>query len=552
MAIDEDIHIPGYDLIEHVAKGGMSSVYRARQHIFERDVALKIMRQDLSEDEHFNERFMQESLIVAKLHHSHIVQVYDVGEVSHHCFIAMEFLSGGVLKAKMANGLPIKKSISVLKQMASALDFAHQKGIVHRDIKPDNIMFREDGAAVLTDFGIAKDKGADMELTQTGAILGTPKYMAPEQIRGEFIGPATDLYSLGVVFYEMLTGFVPFTGPDFISIAHKHLSDPIPELSGRHAPFQGILNKLMAKNPDDRFARAGEIYLALDDLAKHINNPDIEETIFSDGGLAEFTSNATFDSLARKMGEQAPPVNDDGNSDFSGSEFEPVEKTMLLNQATGFNAKKLLPLALGVSVAMAVGVIGWLTLKFAASPSDNPVIEERVVETPPTNQGNPNLPLIQQLLEAAQRNLNADQLTTPASNNAFDKYQQILSMDSGNSAAQSGLLSIARRYAELGMAQLRRGNVSEANRYLQQAQAVNVEAEEVSNLMAAVTRALSETNRAQQGIQSKANALQIEGLLNLAENAARAGNAEDARERYREVLRIDPGNVVAKERLDKL
>ena len=261
-----DLEIPGYDINERIGSGGMASVYRASQSNFQRDVALKVLRQDLGSDEKYSERFVQESQIIAKLHHSHIVQVYDVGQFKNLFYVAMEFLSGRNLSEMLRQQrVDRTRAVRIFSQIASALDYSHQKGIVHRDVKPDNIMFRDDGAAVLTDFGIAKDTDAAMELTQTGTIMGTPKYMSPEQIRGGTVSPCSDLYSLGVVFYQMLTGGVPYSGATLVEVAVKHLNEPIPTLDDELAHFQPIIDKILAKKPEERYLRGKEI---LNDLAK--------------------------------------------------------------------------------------------------------------------------------------------------------------------------------------------------------------------------------------------------------------------------------------------
>lgn len=298
-----DLEIPGYDIIERIGSGGMASVYRASQKTFQRDVALKVLRQDLGSDEKYSERFVQESQIIARLHHSHIVQVYDVGQFKNLFYVAMEFLSGRNLSEMLRQQrVDRNRAVRIFSQIASALDYSHQKGIVHRDVKPDNIMFRDDGAAVLTDFGIAKDTDASMELTQTGTIMGTPKYMSPEQIRGGTVSPSSDLYSMGVVFFQMLTGSVPYSGATLVEVAVKHLNEPIPTLDDHLSHFQPIIDKILAKKPEDRYHRGKEI---LNDLAKvehrAVNvllDTDDEEDLLHDTGrlMAPIVDEADLDN----------------------------------------------------------------------------------------------------------------------------------------------------------------------------------------------------------------------------------------------------------------
>lgn len=254
-----EVKIPGYRIFESLGNGGMASVYRARQVLSERDVALKILKVNASDDLSFYKRFIMESHVIAKLKHPHIVSVYGMGEVNKDRYIAMEFLTGGDLNDYLNKGCTRREALTIVKQVASALDFAHAKGIVHRDIKPDNIMFRTNGRAVLTDFGVAKNLGDDLSLTQTGLVVGTPKYMSPEQLKGENVTGAADLYSLGVVFFALLAGRLPYNGNDIMSVAYKHIYDPIPRLPPSSMVFQSVIDALMAKSPSDRFERGADV-----------------------------------------------------------------------------------------------------------------------------------------------------------------------------------------------------------------------------------------------------------------------------------------------------
>ncbi len=260
--------IPGYSMRYTLGQGGMAEVFLAHQQSFDRLVAIKVMDNSLIEDPHYAERFLREARIVAKLSHPHIVPVFDVGVLDGHHYLAMEHLSGGDLKTRIREGMNAKAALRVLREMASALDFAHTKGYVHRDIKPDNILFREDGSAVLTDFGIARPRETDMDLTQAGTVVGTPKYMAPEQCQGKVVDGRADLYALGIVFVEMLTGKPPFDGPDPVAVAIQHLQGPVPSLKGSLAPYQTLIDQLLAKDPDDRLASGAELIKAIDALTR--------------------------------------------------------------------------------------------------------------------------------------------------------------------------------------------------------------------------------------------------------------------------------------------
>lgn len=270
--IPKDLQVPGYDIEALLGKGGMATVYKARQQSFAREVALKVLNPNLGSDGDFTQRFMQESLIVARLHHSHIVQVYDVGQFDRYSYLCMEYLSGGDLAKKLARGLPLKETIIIIKQLASALDFAHRRNIIHRDIKPENILFREDGAAVLTDFGVAKELQASSEFTQTGLVIGTPKYMSPEQISGEEVDHRADLYALGVVFYRCLTNYVPFNGKDMMTTAYLQHHEPVPKLPEVVSCFQPLINHMLAKEANLRVQSGNEVVEALEDIQRSAYN----------------------------------------------------------------------------------------------------------------------------------------------------------------------------------------------------------------------------------------------------------------------------------------
>jgi len=261
-----DIAIPGYEIEQELGQGAMATVYLATQRSLERKVALKVMAAALAADASFCERFLREGKTLARLSHPHTVTIYDIGNVGHYYYMAMEFLPNGTLKERIAAGLNPAQGLLYLRHIAEALGYAHSLGLVHRDVKPANILFRANGTAVLSDFGIAKSLDDRTQFTQAGFSVGTPSYMSPEQARGQQIDGRADLYALGVVFYEILTGKLPYTGSDSLSTALAHLTEPLPELPINHGQYQGILRKLLAKDPAERFANADALIAALDQL----------------------------------------------------------------------------------------------------------------------------------------------------------------------------------------------------------------------------------------------------------------------------------------------
>ncbi|MBR9912659.1 MAG: SUMF1/EgtB/PvdO family nonheme iron enzyme [Gammaproteobacteria bacterium] len=259
--------IPGYLIVRKLSQGGMATVYLAIQLSVGREVALKVMSPALNADPTFSERFQREANIVGQLSHPNIVPIYDIGCHGDLNYIAMDYLAGGSVLDKMATGISQASALDITAQIALALDHAHEKGYVHRDIKPENILFRADGSAVLTDFGVARTLSDASRVTSIGTVVGTPYYMSPEQARGTPLDGRADLYSLGVLLYEMLTGSAPFRADDAVAIAIMHLTAAPPKLPPQHASVQPLLDKLLAKQADDRFQRGRDVAAAIQLLA---------------------------------------------------------------------------------------------------------------------------------------------------------------------------------------------------------------------------------------------------------------------------------------------
>ena len=257
-----------YEILEELGRGGMAIVFKAREKQLERDVAIKVLPFSLAFDKEFVERFQREARTSAKLEHPGIIPIYRVGKSGRVIYFVMKFLRGKPLSSVLAarGTLPPSEIRLILLQVARALAYAHKGGIVHRDIKPDNIMFDEHGQAVVTDFGIAKAASGG-KLTGTGMSIGTPHYMSPEQARAQSLDGRSDLYSLGVVAFQCLVGHVPFDGEDSFSIGYKHIMEEIPtpplETYDQRTLFE-ITKRMMAKSPDDRFQTADDLVQALE------------------------------------------------------------------------------------------------------------------------------------------------------------------------------------------------------------------------------------------------------------------------------------------------
>lgn len=267
------MELSGYTIHKPLGAGGMATVFSGTQESFGRKVAIKVLDSHNSQDEELTSRFIREAKMVAGLAHPNIIPVYDVGQNNGNIYMSMEYLSGGDLDQWIKCGLLPEDALKIVGEIAQALQFSHDKGIIHRDIKPGNIMFRENNSAVLTDFGIARAKTEQRNLTQQNTVLGTPRYMSPEQLTGETIDGRSDLYALGVVFYEMLMRRVPFDADSYNALSMKHLNADIPQLPKSLQLFQPLLEKLMAKKPEDRFQNGREVFKICEKLRQQLKQP---------------------------------------------------------------------------------------------------------------------------------------------------------------------------------------------------------------------------------------------------------------------------------------
>lgn len=319
-----------YQIIKSIGEGGMANVYLAYDTILDRNVAVKVLRGDLSNDEKFVRRFQREALAASSLSHPNIVEVYDVGEDNGEYYIVMEYIEGKHLKnlLKKRGKLTLSEAVDIMLQITDGMAAAHDSYIIHRDIKPQNIMILENGLVKITDFGIAMAMNAT-QLTQTNSVMGSVHYLPPEQASGQGSTLQSDIYSMGIVMYELLTGELPFKGDNAVEIALKHLKEPIPDIREKlpNVPnsIYNIIKKATAKNPKNRYNDAREMH---EDLLTCLDDTRANEPIIA----FKYPENDTDDAkLAKMVKENKKEVVEEAN---------PKKEEVIAKKITGDDLKK--------------------------------------------------------------------------------------------------------------------------------------------------------------------------------------------------------------------
>ncbi|HEY7123873.1 MAG TPA: protein kinase [Ktedonobacterales bacterium] len=271
---------------EPLGQGGMARVYKGFQEHLDRWVAIKVLPPYYAADPNFVNRFKLEAQAMARLTHPNIITVHDAGEQDGRLYIVMAYMSRGTLKDQMARSMEASRALPIIRQVAEALNYAHERSIIHRDVKPVNVLFDDDGRAVLSDFGIAKImESAEHRLTRPGAGVGTPEYMSPEQCRGDPVSSRADVYALGITLYEMLTGRTPFQADNYTALAHAHIYEPVPPptlFNSRISPaVEAVIMRALAKEPAHRFIRATDFSQALE---RAISGGELPGESLVDGG----------------------------------------------------------------------------------------------------------------------------------------------------------------------------------------------------------------------------------------------------------------------------
>ncbi|MFQ5401038.1 MAG: protein kinase [Anaerolineae bacterium] len=304
-----------YQIITPLGRGGMAAVYKAYQPSMERYVALKILPRHYASDPEFIGRFTQEARVIANLQHPHILPVHDFGEADGYTYLTMRFVEGGTLADWLADKQPLSfaRIRRIIAQVGSALDYAHTQGVIHRDIKPSNILVDEWENYLLTDFGLAKMVESTSQFTQTGGIVGTPAYMSPEQGLGTPIDSRSDIYSLGVVLYQMAVGQLPYQAETPMAIVIKHIHDPLPPprqfRPDLPEPIEGVILKSLAKEPDDRFTRVNDLVEALQKAIDAADTmPRIEMPTLTAVPAEGSAPGRTEPAAGQPLADSAPPI----------------------------------------------------------------------------------------------------------------------------------------------------------------------------------------------------------------------------------------------------
>lgn len=369
-----------YQIIQHVGGGGMAKVYKAKDTILDRFIAIKVMNESLSHDLDFVRRFIQEAQATAKLSHPNIVNVYDAGREGQTYFMVMEYVEGPTLKKwiRSRGVVSPKEAISIAMQICDGLAHAHANGIVHRDIKPQNIIAAPDGRMKVTDFGISRILRSSSTLTKTGTVMGSVHYFSPEQARGYDIGFPSDLYSLGVVLYEMVTGKVPFDGDENIGIALKHVQEPVPDPRNFNPDLPDelcrVICKALEKDPSHRYQSAQEMKRALQQVLTSIRKGTnhTQANVQQSKKASQSAVSGSYEKNSRPL----PPRNDR------------LRHTATLKTMKGKRAKKAAKNLLFVAIALILLFFGFkLVSGIQTHIASKPPAKQKTAVPPDHNSG---------------------------------------------------------------------------------------------------------------------------------------------------------------------
>lgn len=471
------MEIPGYKIQKEIGKGGMATVYLAIQESLERSVVLKILdKVHRSASDEMTQRFVDEGRIVASLHHPNIVTIYDIGLADEDLYISMEYVQGGDLKKRMESHVSPKIALDIIAKIGSALDSAHTHNVIHRDVKPANILFRENGTPLLTDFGIAKQTDYDKDLTSTGIFLGSPNYVSPEQADGKNVDGRSDIYSLGCIFYEMLTGYKPYHSDSVIDIVIQHKTSPVPTLPEKFAIYQSLLDRMMAKNLNERFANAQEMLKSIAKLQAMENS-----------GSNELTPDFDITGHTPKEDEQKK-ANSKKKSNiilivllilsaifFFGLQFVEIRLKSSDVRIDKVSTNSVLPpIISNTNTNLAEQTLETIkaTPETVTETGNSPkTVAEETQESESANVEQPEKAASEQITRAlawlGKQSLDEYKLTYPPKDNAYYYFSRLLELQPDNREAYEGILAIAERYVILAERSLANNELEKTQTYIE-------------------------------------------------------------------------------------
>ncbi|MEM7026891.1 MAG: serine/threonine-protein kinase [Pseudomonadota bacterium] len=437
------MQFPGYQIQEEIGQGGMATVYLAVQESLNRSVVLKILdKVKRSESEDLAQRFVDEGKIIASLHHPNIVTIYDIGLSDGDLYISMEYVEGGDLKQRMQRSIRPQTALDIVMKVGSALASAHAHKVIHRDVKPANILFRDEKTPLLTDFGIAKQTDTEQDLTSTGIFLGSPNYVSPEQADGAAVDGRTDIYSLGCIFYEMLTGYKPYKSNSVIDIVIQHKTAAVPTLPQSLSEYQPLLEKMMAKKLDERFATADELVAEIDKII-------IKEK--TEPGLVSPSSEAPETKQSKKKKTMTVLI-----------------ILLILSGAFFFGLQYVeIRIKREPTVAYSPPPVDTV-ITSPLNISNELAAEEGIIENTVVAEAEPVSDEILKALEwLGKQSLTEFKLNYPPKDNAYYYFSKLLEIQPGSQAAVQGILNIADRYAILAERSLANNELEKTKTYIE-------------------------------------------------------------------------------------
>jgi tetratricopeptide (TPR) repeat protein len=506
------IEIPGYKILRQLGRGGMATVYLAMQESVQREVALKVMSPTLLADPDFGERFLREARIAAKLHHRHVVAIHDVSRAGDYNYIAMEYIGGEPLLAMDGTPRVPTFALKVVREIATALHYAHSKGFVHRDVKPDNILLREDGSSALADFGIARASDASTHVTRTGTVIGTPHYMSPEQARGRTLDGRADLYSLGIVLYELLLGRVPFHAEDSLAVGIMHITQPVPMLPEPLGALQPLLSRMLAKQPEERFQN-GQI------LADTIEQLEFQ---IAQGAHAELSM--LREPMHRQPGDDATramPI-----TPLVGASRMRADPSLgRMDDIAAAPSRRAKP-AKRSSAGLWIGAV--IAIVIVAAGVVAYMYQNRLRSMLPRTELN-------SLLARGDKALSDGRLTGTQNDSARELYTAARAIDPDNDQAREGLKNVGARLVERANTEIARGEIPIARTDLAEANDVLGGGPEIDELRSRLRGAETRGTKTSDLIDRAAQALAANKLVGPA----------SAADLYSQVLQVDSANGIA-------